>query len=640
MGYNNVLFNGRSIRNAIITKLSEDKHLTSALFANSNITILIDIISYMYQSMMANLRQAASESMFTDTVFFENATRLAKLIGYYAKGQSPYTLVAKRTNTELLPEFGVVRLGYGPYSYQFSVVEHNINNDQKLIRLALGSWNVRDDFISDGSKFQEFIIENEADDPSKTTYISQRFVRVITISPEGTPETRWEYSATPLFLKQNKAYGDLDAESPKSPRTEQVSGGNVYLFNFYIDENANYILKFGDGLSTAIPSDRSRIYVFYISSSETDKTITSDIKTAIANSDEGMIESAFGSTLLNDLQLNQTSNAAVSPMCIPVTQLMGYRDKDDVEEIKQLSQETFNRQNRLVTKQDYHDYLLESYPEWKDVCIENNWEYISTFYGWLYAIDEKLININNLKLFNSSDPADANNIYIWFLSEDMVDCTTEGGSADVGEYVGMYSSENSREDIGKSIGSIKDVTEHPVFLYALCKRWVPCAFEITDAEKLNLVQYENPNPFNPEHYISYFRIHVDSNHSNKLNYIKSETYKIYKKYLFDDIKLGNTPNVPSLIKDVMAIDGVVNVTTVFNTRESEDDEGNPSTETEVNGMKFLTWTDTNNKLLTGYPDLAVSYNLPNIPEFQFFKSAQTYSDFIKNSLNFKVDYTL
>ena len=70
MGYNNVLFNGRALRNAIITKLSEDKHLTSALFANSNITILIDIISYMYQSMMSNLRLAASESMFSDTIFF------------------------------------------------------------------------------------------------------------------------------------------------------------------------------------------------------------------------------------------------------------------------------------------------------------------------------------------------------------------------------------------------------------------------------------------------------------------------------------------------------------------------------------------------------------------------------------------
>ena len=102
MGYENVLFNGKSMRNAIITKLSEDKHLTAALFANSNITILVDIISYMYQSLMSNLRQAASESMWSDTIFFENANRLARLIGYYAKGQIPFTLVAKLSSTKNL----------------------------------------------------------------------------------------------------------------------------------------------------------------------------------------------------------------------------------------------------------------------------------------------------------------------------------------------------------------------------------------------------------------------------------------------------------------------------------------------------------------------------------------------------------
>lgn len=638
MGYNNVLFNGRSIRNAIITKLSEDKHLTSALFANSNITILIDIISYMYQSMMANLRQAASESMFSDTVFFENATRLAKLIGYYAKGQSPYTLVARRTNDEILPEFGTVRLGYGPYNYSFAVVEHNINNDQKLIRLALGSWNIRDDFISDGSKFQEFIIDNEIDDPSKTTYISQRFVRVITVDPDNEVHTDWEYCQTPLFLRQDKTYGDLDAEDPERSRTELAGSGNVNLFNFYIDENANYVLKFGDGLSTAIPPNGSRIYVFYVTSSETDKTITSEAKNAIANSDEGQIESMFGDDILNKLDLNQTLNASNAPRCIPTTQLMGYRDQDSVESIKRFSRESFNRQNRLVTKQDYHDYLLEAYPEWKDVCIENNWEYISTFYGWLYAINPSLINVNSLQKFNSSDPADANNIYIWFLSEDMVDSTSEGDAADVGKNIGIEYSNTSGEDIGKSIGSIKDITEHPVFLYALCKRWVPCAFDITskeDSENLNRVQYESPNPFKPGLYDSYFRIHVDSNHSNKLNYIKTETYKLFKKYLFEDIKLGKTPSIPSLIKDLMTIDGVVNITTVFNMAGEK-----ASNEKEVNGMKFLTWTDTDNQLFSTDSDRAVSYNLPNIPEFQFFKSAQSYSDFIRYSLNFKVDYTL
>lgn len=663
MGYENVLFNGKSMRNAIITKLSEDKHLTSALFANSNITILIDILSYMYQCLMANLRQAASESMWSDTIFFENATRLARLIGYYAKGQIPFTMLAKLvpmndetapTEELMAPDFGTVSLGYGPYEFNFAVVEHNVNGDQSIVKLALGDWKLMhddDEMVSDGTKFQEFVIQNKIDNYDMPSFISQKYVRVF--SKCGNEKAiEWKYSPDPLFLIQNGDYTPLDAEGATGARTLIASENDpkTNLFNFYINENGDYILKFGDGLSTSIPKLGSKIYVFYVSSTETEATITQAMKSALINSSaseftpfqttiEGLSIYDFFEHMLND-------GGEIETGCIPSSVLSGFRRKDNAESIRRNSRAAFSRQNRLVTKEDYKTFLLENNSQWADIVVQNNWEYVSSFYGWLYAISKEvskrtnsaanektknLLDVNQLQPFNSSDLADANNIYVWVLEKYILD----SDKVDIGNNVGVMTQEQTGIDktkSGNSLGAIKDITEHPIFLYALCKRFGPFAGSVENLRS-GIVDYDNPDPF--KNFASYFRIHVDSTFANNLNEIKAKTISYFKSYLFDNIKLGYTPNISALIKDIMAIDGVINVTTVFN----EKDE-NIETEQEVNGMRFCTWTDTNHVLLAASDDADVGFNLPNIPCFQYFKAAQSYKDFIANSLKFKIDYSL
>ena len=646
MGYDNVLFNGKSMRNAIITKLSEDKHLTSALFANSNVTILIDIISYMYQCLMSNLRQAASESMWSDTILYENAARLAKLIGYYAKGQMPYTLLAKIVSeTDNKLDFGKVEFGYGPYKYNFAVVEHNVNNNKNLLRLALGDWNMHQEkLVSDGTKFQEFVIAREIDRNNTPSFISQKYVRVFTqpqnqskdLSENVKGREEWTYSSDPLFLLPSAKYEYLNADDGGAvSRTIEVTRKleNSKFFNFYINENGDYVLKFGDGLSTAIPKKGDEILVMYVLSNETDKTITPSIKSAIANSSDAKIQATpFYSSIEN-----------ANVRCIPFTMLDGYRDRDTAESIRRNSKSSFSRQNRLVTKEDYRSFILENYSEWKDVTVQNNWEYVSSFYGWLYAIckenkedaediPEKYINPNNLKKFNSSDLADANNIYIWVLDKSFIDANSDEIQKNIGIRSDLISGDSTK--FGNSIGAIKDITVQPIFLNAICKRFMPYALHTK--EDLGKLNYDNPYPFNSETNIqNCFRIHIDSNYANSYNIIKSKTYSLIKSYLFDNIALGYTPNIPSLIKDLMSIDGVINITTVYN-----EEKDNPKTEIEINGMQFCTWTDTNSEVFDPKKDAKSAFNLPNIPCFQFFKSAQTYDDFINKALDFKVDYSI
>lgn len=60
-------FSAYSIKDLITRKLSENSKFTDQIYEDSNLAILIDLVSYMYQCLIYCLNNAASESMFDDT---------------------------------------------------------------------------------------------------------------------------------------------------------------------------------------------------------------------------------------------------------------------------------------------------------------------------------------------------------------------------------------------------------------------------------------------------------------------------------------------------------------------------------------------------------------------------------------------
>ena len=61
------------------------------MYPGSNIAILVDLVATMYQTLSYQLNHAASESMFSQSQYYENIVRIAKLLGYNAKGITPST---------------------------------------------------------------------------------------------------------------------------------------------------------------------------------------------------------------------------------------------------------------------------------------------------------------------------------------------------------------------------------------------------------------------------------------------------------------------------------------------------------------------------------------------------------------------
>ena len=84
-------FSAYSFKDLLTRKFSESTKFTDQVYEGSNLAILIDLCSYLFQGLTYCINSAASESMFADTQIYSNISRLVKLIGYNPKGFIPST---------------------------------------------------------------------------------------------------------------------------------------------------------------------------------------------------------------------------------------------------------------------------------------------------------------------------------------------------------------------------------------------------------------------------------------------------------------------------------------------------------------------------------------------------------------------
>jgi len=657
---------------AITQKLSEDHGLTSALFANSNISILIDILSYMYQTLMANLRLAASESMFSDTFLFENATRLARLIGYYAKGGHPYTVDANillngkpqdsRTVELSVNHYLKTTLGFGPYSYDFALVDNNVGGDTSKYRFALGHWEEAT-FTGTGESWQEFVLSasgNDLDNSKK--FISQQYIHVTTTKANATIDADkvWYKTDVPLLIAPNSG-GGKGASIPGGliNVVDNESDQQTYLYNLFLDENENMVIRFGDGVMTHAPGNGDSITVRYIVSSFGLGDITQAAIDAIANSDPATLTLTFEQ---GDWQVANENLKKYN--VVPVTKLSGFKAQDDAESIKTNALNSFNRQNRLVTKDDYRSFILENNSVLQDVFVQNNWEYVSTFYGFLYSNGlkvapqdgSKYLNPNTLSAagFNTIDAADPNNVYIWALQKNAVSPTDleyeESTRAGVSNLI----------EITERLNGLKSITENIIFLNPLCKRFVPYAADIVIDSSTITNSSTAPIIHNPLSLItsetggtttniitvfgkgqtayapSTLRFYLDATKPFIAGRVNAKICSILKTHLFDNIMLGNAPSISALLKDLMSIEGVTNITTRTMIKKPGSDE---YIVYERQGIYFLSWTSNVDNLLVEYEDAVVAPNLPSIAGFQYYIPGLNFDQFISNFVELSTDYT-
>lgn len=619
-------FNAYSIKDLITKKLSEDTNFTDQIYPGSNLAILIDLVSYMYQVLMLNLNNAAAESMFSDTQIYENINRLCQFIGYNPKGMIPSqaTFHVKSINKYLddnittdsnivIPKFSYIsteqtdsngkKIYYSFGSDDITISNNFKNNDFILYN---GIWRLYSNiFTASGDSWETFILDGLKSDSAKNMFISNNHIAVCNVEVKYDSNSTESIESVTWF--KPTSYGLF-----KSPISVVDSNGiqdRIYsdatVFNLRLNEDKTYVITFGDGYRGRKLKAGSFVYVFYLDTNGFDGTI---INGRIEDSIKSP-RSRFDFSSKYYKEIIDSSNT-ISNYEITIVNTSNSTDavkEESVDDIRDFAPNWFRMGNRLVTKHDYEYYIKNSQEfisEIADVICMNNWEYIASFYKWLFNLGITKHKKSNYYLnqnrivhgnYEFADPADSNNIYLWVTFTD----NDNNQNATTHKIDQSY--------YRQKLLYIKDLTHEPVFLHAVQVNFAICAEpEDTLIRKLIKRQYDNNDIFND----SYIEITMnDLNVYSNMSISNQVAMCIIKYFNVKMLHIGTPVNFNDIQNDILEIEGIDRIRTIYS------DPNNKNNVVIRNGISFASWT-ANSELIDVGDDLEVSSSSRTLEKFQ------------------------
>ena len=592
-------FNAYQIKDLIIRKLSDNSKFSDQIYEGSNLAILIDLVSYMYQCLMYNLNNSASESMFADTQIYENINRLCKFIGYSPHGIKPamanfeYIKENDDNDGKNIPAFCYVDTGKVDRNgkkicfstYEDVEINKNINTD---VALYNGIWKSYPTIFTASGLENETIILDSLD----ASKVAGEFVYVYVKSSEGIK--RWKYDKDELFINMSRI-------NVTETNFASIYNSKETVYSIRVNENKNYELKFGNNVIGKKLSPGDKIYVLYLETNGEDGYIDmGDIQTAMLTDErEQFIPDDIQDLIIKregeeatDIELFLTQNSS-NP--IPI---------ETVDEIRQNAPNYFKTGNRLITIQDYEYFIRTNYiNDVVDVKCQNNFDYISTFFKWLWNIGKNgkldheksgtyYIKQDRLQRSNYTyaDPSDSNNVYIWLKFIPRIQNTS------------IYI-QKMQQSINRITKNIKTLTQEIMACDVVDVNFAICAAPEDIALKEYLLK---DGVMIEENNDSYVEITMDDNILYANSNVKYQIADIiWNSFKAENCKIGQNIDINSMTNKILSLNGILGIRTVF----KKDD-----IEIRKNGLSFASWSA---KYIERGDDLDVSNSSRTLEEFQF-----------------------
>lgn len=276
-------FNAYSMKELITRKMSEDSKFTDQIYEGSNLAILIDLVSYMYQVLVYQLNNAASESMFQDTQIYENINRLVNLLGYHPKGCKPAEIDAYMQemtdsfyNTTLPPfsyiDTGLVDSNGEAICFSVGANGEQINNvQQHQTKLLNGKWKMYGSpFTSSGSENETFVLAGVKSDSADKKYVANDYIKVVVLTPLGNDE----YSADmDWFLDRDELFVGISRVATDETDIQKVYNNQEKVYSVRLNQDKEYEITFGDGVVGKKLNQNDLVYVFYLETNGEDGNI-------------------------------------------------------------------------------------------------------------------------------------------------------------------------------------------------------------------------------------------------------------------------------------------------------------------------------------------------------------------------------
>jgi hypothetical protein len=405
-----VAFDATSLKSLITTRLNTNNIFTDQNFEGSNLSSIIDIVAYAYHVLIFYLNRSGAESTFTTAELYENINKIVKLINYNPIGNQTSILSFLATAQETLPAgtYTIPRYSYftvngATFSFNTDVTFTKINNGTEALTelqennlLFQGAYNEYPTYTATGEPF-EVVTMTVVDTNGQNVTIDHFNIDVyVKDNTVGTPTwERWTPTQS-LFLERS----------------------NSRVYEIRLNENERYELRFGNNVTGKKLNVGDEVAIYYIKSDgtrgEVGPGLLNNNKIFFYNSPRfKAIQSDTTSSNLTLINADQVSNIQFSNIDSSTT----FVARESVESIKNNAINSFRSQYRLITSEDFTNYVSKNYKNIiSSVRVINNWDYISGHLKYYFDLGVSKPNYESRVLFNQvkfADSCNFNNVYVY-----------------------------------------------------------------------------------------------------------------------------------------------------------------------------------------------------------------------------------
>ena len=402
-----VAFDATSLKELITERLTDSAVFSDQNYEGSNLNAIIDVIAYTYHTLMFYLNNTSNETLFSEAQIYENINRIVKSLDYKPVGYQTSTLTINAVGTE---ELAVKTYTIPRYSYIdingtiFSAV--NDITFTKTIAAEQSLTEIDDNVLLYQGLFVEYPEYSATGEDMET----------LTVVPSDNEQI--DHFNIYVYVKEGGEAGTIyPYEKTTSLFFERPTSRAVEV---RLNENKRYEVKFGNNITGRKLNEGDIVYIYYLNSSGTVGQISENTVTNIPLIDftSSQLDSIKSSLHVKGEGIEYTVQSELDNVLVSSTQPSSlFYSGETVENIRENAPKTFNSQYRLVTLEDYENYIKTNFSNFiVDVNAVNNTQYLDTHIKYYYDLGlsnprlESRVLLNQVQFANSCD---FNNIYLY-----------------------------------------------------------------------------------------------------------------------------------------------------------------------------------------------------------------------------------
>ena len=528
-------FDASSLKDLIRERLNDNSTFTGQNFEGSNLSSLIDIISYSYHVLLFYLNQTSSESMFSESQLYENMNRIVKSLGYNPTGTQSSIASFEATATPVLPSgsytiprYSYIEAGGSFYSFTTDVSFSKLTEDRELLK------DFSDKNLLYQGKYQEYPL---------ITALGDSFEQVTLIPGD---DILIDHFSIDVYVK-DAISGVWEKWSRASSLFLETSTSRSYEVRF--NENKRYEIKFGDNRAGKQLNAGDQIAIFYLKSDGP----AGQIGPGTLNAG---IPVLFNTIRFREI-FDEVKSENISYTDTPTLQQIAFANKnpssqyytgETVDDIRTRAPKAFSSQYRLVTDSDYETHLVQTFSNFvKDVTVVNNTEYIN---GHLNYLIETLghstsTNKDSRTVLNTvafSDSCNFNNVYIYAVPRIEKTASTVVRT----NYLTVAQKNAIVDEVRKKkMLSTETVIMDPVYVSADFGVYSSTTETLTPEVKDNTI----------------LEVVRSTDSTNSIVGMQDSIFNVFQDF-FRNTKLGGLLNFSQLVTDILNVEGVSNISTL------------------------------------------------------------------------------